>query len=142
MCGKGDEEKAQLKEGIKRVYCGRQFWHWTIFLVSIVATYTCSQLTHGFVGIDAQTQFCQQDSNSNNNQPVDPAKCNAAKACGNVLYETVFPDAASFEGPLVVTWVGHAMLVLDKLFEHVGAFKKTAIADAGGEAPMSQQMDR
>ena len=62
-CGNGDEEKAQLKEGLKRVYCGRREWHWLLFILSIAATYFCSQLTHGFIGVTAVAQFCQQDNN-------------------------------------------------------------------------------
>ena len=141
-CGNGDEEKAQLKEGLKRVYCGRREWHWLLFILSIAATYFCSQLTHGFIGVTAVAQFCQQDNNQQQPQQQS-AKCIEAQKCGDVLYETVFPDAASFDGPLIVTWIGHAMMVLDKIFEHFsGGFKKTAIQDAGGDAPLAERMVR
>jgi hypothetical protein len=131
----------RFKAGAMRAYYDRTCWHYFVYLGGFALVFVMGTLTSGYISATELNGSC---SGGGGGQGQDD---DVRRLTGDgPVYLTVYPDAGSWKGPLIITYIGSFLaipkigpvgIMQGRVNEHFNRLKK-----AEKDAVEMQAMDR
>jgi hypothetical protein len=96
------------KEVYKRIFCSREGWHYFLYLGGFALVFVMGTLTSGFQSVTAATFVPQNGGGGGQGGQDDDFR--RLTGDGGV-YLIVYPDAGSWQGPLIITYIGSFLAI-------------------------------